>query len=419
MRWHLRVCIGGLAGLGVCALACGNGSSGGAQTADSGAGDDGGTVEAGDDGGGSSYPAPHPALPQAITAKGPVMKSPKVVAITFQGDSLQASIDTFVGQLVAATTYWSGATSEYGVGPLSASAPVHSTDTPPATLADADVRTWLKQQIQGGAGFPQPDANTVYALFYPQGTTVTTSFGATCQGFNGYHDDFALSAGNYVAYTVVPRCPPPVQGVTVLDELTAEASHEIIEVATDPLPTDKPAYNDVDPDHEGWAALAGGEIGDLCAGFPNAFYKPSGVDDLVQRVWSNKAAAASHDPCEPQGTSPYFNSAPVQTDKMVVNGILAKGVQIPIGQSKTVELDLFSDAPTSGPWKVSVLDISSMFFGSAPALSFSLDKDTGQNGDKLHLTIKALAAGPLGVSPYWIQNDLGGQTTVWIGVVGN
>jgi hypothetical protein len=305
------------------------------------------------------------------------------------------------------------------VGALSAAAPVHSTDTPAATLTDAQVRTWLLQKIQAGAGFPQPDANTIYAIFYPQGTNVTAGGGTTCQQMQGYHDDIALTTGGYASYAVIPRCPPPVQGVTVLDELTAEASHEIIEAATDPLPTDKPAYAQVDANHLGWALLAGSEIGDLCAGFPNAFYKPTGIDNLVQRVWSNAAAAASHDPCEPQGTSPYFNSAPVESDTISIQGTPTKGVKIPVGQSKTVELDLYSDAPTSGPWKVSVLDISSMFFGGAPALSFTLDKTQGQNGDKLQLTIKALSSSSLGASPYWIQNDLGSSTTVWIGVVGN
>jgi hypothetical protein len=380
----------------------------GTTTADGGAGE-----------GAATYPAAHPAMPRAVSSNGPVMTAPKIVAISFPGDSLQPSIDTFVAQLLGATDYWKGATAEYGVGPLAGATPIHSTDTPAAALADADVRAWLTQKIQGAASFPQPDANTVYVLFYPAGTSVTMGGGTACQEFNGYHDDFAIAAGTYVSYTVVPRCPPPVAGVTVLDELTAEASHEIIEAATDPLPSDAPAYLHVDASDQGWELLAGGEIGDLCAGFPNAFFMPAGIGNLVQRVWSNAAAAASHDPCEPQGTSPYFNSAPVESDTITVAGEHFKGVKIPLGQSKTVDLDLYSDGPTSGPWKVSVLDISSAFFGASPALAFTLDVDQGQNGDTIHLTIQALAASPLGAAPYWIQNDLGGSTTVWIGVVGN
>ena len=376
-------------------------------------------------GGAIPYPAPHPAAPQAISEMGPIMTTPKIVVITFNGDSLQSSIDGWVTQLVNATAYWSGATAEYGVGVLSASAPQHMSDTLPATLMDSDVQTWLIGKINAGAGFPQPDGNTVYAIFYPATTNVSDGSGTTCQQFQGYHSDFFVSAGKYVSYAVIGRCPPPVPSVTTLDNLTAEASHEIIESATDPLPQDKPAFIKVDPDHQGWLLVSGaGEIGDLCAPFPGVFYDPPGITNLVQRVWSNKAAAAGSDPCQPGGASPYFNSAPDQNDALtIVSPMLGtfktKGTHIAVGQSQTIALHLFSDQPTSGPWKVSALDLSSMFFGGSPALSFTLDKTQGQNGDTLELTIKALSKSALGASPFWIQNDLGGVTTVWIGVVGN
>jgi hypothetical protein len=355
------------------------------------------------------------------------VKAPKIVGITFQGDSLQADVDTFVTQIVAATSYWSGATAEYGVGPLTALAPQHMAETAPATLADTDVQAWLTTKITADAGaFPQPDADTLYVIFYPDNTTVTMGGGSLCQQFQGYHNDYAITPGGpFVIYAVVGRCPPPVMGLAEIDEVTAEASHEIIEMATDPLPQDQPAYLTVDADHMGWALVnGGGEIGDLCAAYPDSFYKPTGITSLVQRVWSNAAAMAGHDPCEPNGASPYFNAAPVLADKIAVIGsplgsFTTKGAKIPVGSSKTIELDLYSDAPTSGPWKVSVLDVTSAFFGQAPALSFTMDKKQGQNGDKIQLTIKALAKSSLGASPFWIQNDLGGVSTVWIGLVGN
>ena len=145
---------------------------------DGGAG--GTTPDAGGTGGGdagSAYPAPHPAMPQVVSQKGPVMASPKVVEITFQGDALQADLDTFVTQLAAATSYWSGATAEYGVGALTASAPQHLAETPAATLTDAEVQQWLTTKINGGGGFPQPDADTLYLVFYPATTTVTLDGG--------------------------------------------------------------------------------------------------------------------------------------------------------------------------------------------------------------------------------------------------
>lgn len=191
------------------------------------------------------------------------------------------------------------------------------------------------------------------------------------------------------------------------------------------MPTDNPAYISVDPDHLAWELLSGPEVADMCAANPDAFYMPPGITTFVQHVWSNAAAAAGHDPCQPNGTTPYFNSAPVMTDTVqipnsVFGPLETKGVKIPIGSSAKIEVDLYSDGPTSGPWAVSALNLSSIFFGAAnPALSFSFDKPTGQNGDKLYLTIKSLAAGPLGAAPFWIESDLGQTSKFWVGVVGN
>jgi hypothetical protein len=97
---------------------------------------------------------------------------------------------------------------------------------------------------------------------------------------------------------------------------------------------------------------------------------------------------------------------------------------IPVGSSKTVDVDLYSDAPTPGPWTVSAQDLTSTLADAGPALSFSFDKTQGQNGDKIHLTINALSASPLGVAPFQIVSELGapdagGARTTWVGVVGN
>ncbi len=375
------------------------------------------------------FPAPHPPMPHVVSLGGPVTTAPKIVEITFQGDPLQAEIDTFMEQLAGATEYWKGATAEYGVGPLVAVTSVTLAEKPAAELADTDVQVWLKEKILA-AQVPPADENTIYLIYYPSSTVVTMGGGSLCgmtgaNDFQGYHDDFAISPGKYVTYGIAGRCPSPVPNLPEIDELSAEASHELIEAATDPLPTDNPAYISLDPDHLAWELLSGPEVADMCAANPDAFYDAPGLTTLVQRVWSNAAAAAGHDPCEPDGTTPYFNSAPVMTDTVqipntVFGPLETQGVDIPIGTSKTIDVDLYSDAPTSGPWTVSALDLSSIFFGAAnPALSFSFDKTTGQNGDTLHLTITALAAGPLGASPFWIESDLGQTSKFWAGVVGN
>jgi hypothetical protein len=401
-----------------------------------GAGRDGGADAPGDtrvpDDVSVAFPAPHPAMPQEINLGGPVMTAPKFVVITFAGDTLASSIDDFADKVAASATYWSGTTAEYGVGPIGSVLHVSLNETPLASMTDADVQAWLLTKLsgpdagtlEGGAPWPQPDGETVYMIYYPASVTITEGGGTSCNAFYGYHDDFLLSGTTYVTYSVVARCPS-FPSTSAIDTVAAIASHEMIEAATDPLPTDNPAWATPDSDHTAWAAPAGGELGDLCAGFGNVFYYPADVPYLVQRTWSNKAAAASHDPCQPDGMSPYYNAAAVLPDSVTVTDstigtYTTKGVKIPVGGTGTVTVDLYSDAPAP-PWAVQGFDLSSLFGGTQELAVTIAGQSTamGSNGTKLTLTIKVLQEGNGGAEILWIQSGAGSTPPVWIGVVGN
>ena len=297
------------------------------------------------------------------------------------------------------------------------------TDVPPPMIDDTVIATWLVGKVTSKI-LPPPTLNTIYTVFYPEQTTVTLQGAQSCQAFGGYHNSYQLADGTPFAYAVIPRCPqfdPVLQGV---DEVTGATSHELMEAATDPLPqTNTPSWGQLDPDHLIWSFL-GAEIGDLCAQNPDAFFKPQGFPYDVQRIWSNKAAAASHDPCVPAAPGPYFNSVPVQNDVITLNfggqGATTKGTLIPVGQSKVIELDLFSDAPTSGPWQVQVMDITSALqMAQGQTLSFSFDTTSGQNGDKIHMTTSVQSAGSFGIEVFLIASQLGSETRLWLGAVGN
>ena len=91
-----------------------------------------------------------------------------------------------------------------------------------------------------------------------------------------------------------------------------------------------------------------------------------------------------------------------------------KGLKIPVGQTKTVELDLFSEAPTPERWTVKVSEA----YGTS--LDLSLDHNSGQNGDKLQLTIHVNSQNPnFGAEVFVIQSTLGTQSCLWVGMVGN
>jgi hypothetical protein len=158
----------------------------------------------------------------------------------------------------------------------------------------------------------------------------------------------------------------------------------------------------------------------MCAQNSASFGKVTGVDSSVQRSWSNQAALAFHDPCVPAAPGPYFNSAPHVTDMISFQGSTVKATKIAVGQSKTVDVQLFSDADTGGPWKVSAKDgLSLMQMGASPYLDLKFDVDQGQNGQTLHLTIKVNKASQDGLEYYYLVSELNSRKNLWVGAVGN
>ena len=211
--------------------------------------------------------------------------------------------------------------------------------------------------------------------------------------------------------------------------MTAAASHEIAEASTDPF---LDAYVSTDSAHRYWATLfGGGEVGDMCAQNLGSFVKFPELPYVVQRIWSNKAALAGTDPCTPVPTGDvYFNTIPNSPDTLQLAGgrgadggtttTATKGTQIAIGASKTIELDLISTAPTTTSWTVQAFDEYDLQLATAQQLKFSFDKTSGENGDKIHMTIQAVAAGRRNQEPYLIVSTLKGTQTqqLWVGIVG-
>jgi hypothetical protein len=251
------------------------------------------------------------------------------------------------------------------------------------------------------------------------------------------------------AYAVIPTCSSSIDG------LTSVVSHEWVEASTDPLVTGngtfmvnggpQSAFFTTDQDHVIWALLGGGEAGDLCEPEGSPIYvKPTDVGYAVQRTWSNALAMASHDPsavpppwstaparaphdpCAPAIAGSFFDSAPVLPETVtfsssITGTVTTQGITIPVGQSKTIEVDLFSDGATNGPWMVTADDVLAKLYGSyglQPTLAFQWDRTQGVNGEKLHLTIQVTAASPIGGGhAFMITSSLGSRQAVWPGLV--
>jgi hypothetical protein len=118
-----------------------------------------------------------------------------------------------------------------------------------ATLDDSAIQTALTDAIAAGTLEPN-DANTLYIAFTPDGTTVTSTIGTSCENLCGFHGELA----NNAAYAVIPfpSCPGCQLNGSVFDGYTSVVSHEVAEAITNPF-------------DDGWHAADHSEIGDLCA----------------------------------------------------------------------------------------------------------------------------------------------------------
>jgi hypothetical protein len=409
---------------------------------------DGGTADAAadvDNGAPSTvYPAPHPPLPTLTNQNsGAVLTSPRVYLIFYPSYPYETDLETFA-QKIGASGYWPATTSEYGVGDIAYAGTIALTgQTPPATITSTAIESWVEGEIQSGA-FGAPDPQAIYTVVYPQSTIITqpnpvsTLFGTvqSCVAFGGYHDNAVVTPAdggapqNY-AYAVIPTCSTNVQ------DLTAVISHEWVEASTDPFLTStgafmisggpQSAFYTVDTGHTIWAALGGGEAGDLCEPeAPDVYTTPTDLGYLVQRTWSNASAVKSHDPCVPSIAGAFFDSAPVLPEMVtftssLTGSITSQGVTIPVGSSKTLEVDLFSDGDTGGAWSVQADDVLYKYYGSygiPNSLAFSWDRSTGVNGEKLHLTITVTQASLIGNGhAFMITSSLNGRVSVWPGLI--
>jgi hypothetical protein len=242
--------------------------------------------------------------------------------------------------------------------------------------------------------FGAPDPDTLYAIYYPQGTTITLDgageLGQSCAGYGGYH--FEIAAGTkQVGYTVLPRCSD-------IDELTVAASHEYFEWATDPFPETNPAYSKLDEPHWAWQATMIGELGDLCTFQDRDNLRPTEIGFDVQRQWSNKLSLAGKYPCAPAKTTPYLQAIPTTIDDAVVpeygsvsKYIKTKAVRVAPGTTKTVDVLIYSDQGGTALVPRRVQSYQEFYGGTGEKSGyvFTLSETHGRVGETVELSIKA------------------------------
>jgi hypothetical protein len=367
---------------------------------------------------------------------GTVLASPRIVPVFFPGETDAATITDAVTRY-AASSEWTAATAQYGVAAATVATPVMSADALPDGLKTPALGAWIEAHLDGthpewGPADQPTIASSIYLLYPPAGVTIyapqsdpTFPFTPSLCGSHawdpaGWHWQTTPAPGPNipVIFAVVGRCTFDATSVSLQDHVTAGTSHELVEAATDPLFLTSPAYARVDDAHAFWMELTGGgEVADLCAQDAADLVKPPDVGYVVQRTWSNAAAAAGHDPCVPARGVAYFSVSADAPDVFydAFAGVAVGGVAIPPGKSRTIDLHLYSDAPTEA-WKVAAVDPNAAA-GGATLLTMTLDRDTGKNGDVLHLTIAPQFQGHDATALYEVDSTLGGVTQRWYGEI--
>jgi hypothetical protein len=370
--------------------------------------------------------AAHPRMPLVIQQRGFPNTAPDITAVTFAAGytNQRSDLEALVSGLVV-QPFWAATTSEYGIGAATVESPVHLDEDPPTT--NDTIKAWLTAKIESGApGFANASSSSLFVIYYPATTVVTTLAGTSCVDWDGYHTHTtATVAGQtvYPTFAIVAECSNPTAQAT-LDETTNAASHEIVEGVTDPYVSDlggSPPYPafigtskgaaDLDP-YVAWSIMALGhpgfaELADMCDVFGNSSFTPGGFPYEVQRSWSNANVRASKDPCAPYGTGEgaYFLAQPVFDPDFAANEAMdppvylpavaytdktgsyhTQGIQIAAGASAMVPLILWSEGPVSD-WTVTAYDPLAPAGQASPYLGFALDRRTGNNGDTLQLTI--------------------------------
>ncbi len=358
------------------------------------------------------FPAQMPHIPQIVDGGGPIMTGVHVVPVFFQDDPNQPGIEDFMTSF-AASQYWPEMVAEYGVGGPLTIDPSVVVGAAPAT---GDDFVTLVQSTFGSAS-TDTLAQTIYAFAFQKQQILFTDFGTSCIDFAGFHTTVAQNAGSgsdvpQVIVALDWGCDSSNLALTDLDVETVVYSHEMVEAATDPFPTT--GWGGVDAADAEWELHFGGEVGDMCEAFPRRVYDPPDLGFFIQRTWSNSEAAQFHDPCVPHvpDDPPFFAAIP--DEPAVDNGVRA--VNVPLGGSTTIEVQFLADGPTNADWIVEPIDESTLDGGPA-ALEFSLDRNSGENGELAHLTITPAPGALKGLQPYRLISTLGGIQNEWLGVV--
>lgn len=340
-------------------------------------------------------------LPRVEYLGGPFIRRPRVVTITFAGDSagLVARLERF-GEGVTRTDWWRTVSEEYCakagdcIGEGEPGLAVRLDETLPADVHADEVGERLVGHAKAGR-FGTIDADTVLLAYLPKGVTLRDDAVARyCEGGRrALHRALPIDKQS-VGLALVPRCGDEAT-------LTGTASHEILEVATNPDAARRGFAFKPQPATEGFLS-AGVEPVDPCGLLLRGKSRATEHGRTMQRAWSNREAAAGNDPCVPHvGSAPFVALVPEQP---------SVHLKIP-GEHVKATFEAAASGEVRG-WKVSVLDLT----GTQDAehyVDVALDRAYVMAGQPVTLTIVLRKRPPQGRSVVGLVSSVGQSEYLW------
>lgn len=358
-------------------------------------------------------------LPRVVYQGGTFLRNPRIVTVTFPLDdaTLIARLARF-GETVTRTPWWREVVDAYCSRPNDPTSCIGDgqpgvlvrleTQLPPS-MDETEVETVVARAVSTGRIAPV-DEDTLVLVYLPERVTLTTGQGPSFCGPGGaraFHRAVNVD-GRRVPYAVLPRCP----GADA-DDLTATASHEILESTTNPDPIARGFAFERNDATLGFTT-AGLEPVDPCGLITMDAHRTHTGDFVVQRAWSNRAASVGHDPCVPSRPERPYTALVPRAHTLRLRQV---------GESATVTLDAAADRAASelglprGAFAIHAIDLSG-YRTHEELLELSLDRAAVAPGETASLKVTLRKRPPGGIATIGLVSSVGVIAHLWpIGVV--
>jgi hypothetical protein len=306
---------------------------------------------------------------------GPTLTRLQLVSVTTTGDPAKSIADSF-GAFVVQSNWLKAVTKPFG-GLTSATN--QNVVLPALPAGELDVVSWLTQQLTTGAlHLPADPTGLLYLVWVPH---------SNCVGQDSYHN-FITHNNTKVAFAQI------CEFADLTYQPQGSMGHEIIEVISDPYPTDMTPGNANGGYYfnEGAWAYAD-EVADAC----NLSVQESGWQ--LAGAWSNSAAASGGSPCIPYPAGDtYYNVSP--SGPLSWNEWNTKSVVVHPGSSVTITLTGWASPATTDTWNLTAENNPLSGPGSYFTPTLTLSAPTIQQGASVTLKIGAHSTDPVGATAY-------------------